>query len=812
MSTYTLAYSASTTVTDSEISDAHFGANALYEINMNEDTGFKPNDGFEAAIDALEITQLRYPGGHTESSINITKMTNGELRSEVTSFLDWCAAKTINGVPLEITLVLPTKTDIPADDIEAFVQAVLEEYGDLISGFEIGNEYSIGTEDDDADRSEHPEENPDSSFVAAMGETEYGIVANTVINAVQDGIDAATATLGNAAPDPTIMLQLAETSGGASDYKSEGLMSDEANSDILDQLDDRALDAIDAVAVHYYYNDQHEDDEAFDEGWQEIRSLDDRLESFEALYGSDLDVAITEWGVIKHNYSQLGAASASVLLEMFENMLEIGVDEAQIWPLQHRTGNTIAGNRNADDVYLTMAGGIFDMMSDALRPAENADGTTSSFYLQDTTWAGGADEIEITHFASDYQDVIYVSLRDLAASDVALDLGHLMDGVEDVTVQQLTIDPASSDGLSDFSGNGDAKFRRRTITEDELNQLETLVFFDPDNGNHVKYSGDDILTYLPPFETIVALVANPQTLEDYYFTTEQDTAPLVSVLATDLLSSGTLDLDMLPYDVVEITLTYEANQSISAQTIGGSSAADRLIGTSGNDRFMASEGADQIDGGSGLDTVDFSDLKGRALVDLQNDVAGSTFAGFYDYGHAGGDTYENVETYSGGYWADNLRGDATDNTLSGGRGADRLYGRAGNDTLYGNDGRDVLYGNSGADTMSGGDETGVRDRYVYFNAADTGTGAGSRDIITDYEAGVDRIEISRLDADITTGYAKDTFSYIGDAGFSRSAGELGYYFNSGKTIVQADLDGDAVADFEIELTGTITLTVDDFLI
>lgn len=168
-----------------------------------------------------------------------------------------------------------------------------------------------------------------------------------MITAVQAGIDRAADIMGNDAPDPDILLQLAETSGAGSDYKGAGLQSDAANGDILAQLGSAALAAVDTVVVHYYYNDQHSDDIAFDGGWQEIRSLDDRFASFQEIFGRDVDFAITEWAVVKHNYTQLGAASASVMLEMFENMIDMGVDSAHVWPLQHRTGNAIAGNRNA---------------------------------------------------------------------------------------------------------------------------------------------------------------------------------------------------------------------------------------------------------------------------------------------------------------------------------------------------------------------------------------------------------------------------------------------------------------------------------
>ncbi len=832
MPTYQVTYQSSQTASGA-VEDALFGANALYDVNINEDSDFEPDDGFEAAIDELGITYLRYPGGHAESTIDITALSNGALRSEVTSFLDWAAAKRVDGDPLQIVLTLPTKTDISSAQIEKFVQLVLTEYGGLISGFEIGNEYSIGPVDDDADRSVHPEFSGEDT-IAAMNETDYGIVANTVINAVQDGIDAFASKTGNTSLDPDIMLQLSATSGAASDYKGTGIKATQANSDILSQLDASALAAIDTVVGHYYYNDSHSDDESFDNGYQEIRSLDTIYSAFEDLFDGDVEFSITEWGVYSQNYTQLGAASASTMLEMFENMLEMGVDSAYIWPLQHRTTNSIAGNRNADDVYLTMAGGMFNMLEETLEKQESVTGSDSAFYLQSSTWTNAADAIDITHFASDYQQVLYVSLRDLTQSDVTLSLAGLMTNAQDVSVRQLSIDQSSSDGLSDFAGNGDGRLGRRSITSAELAQLQTLAFFDASNSNHVKYSGSDILTYLPPFETIIPLVNNPKSIDDYYFATEVDVAPEITELSNSLLTTNKISLDMMPYDVVEIVITHTAiqNGDASNNTLKGGAGQDKLFGLAGADRLLAGEeddlldggagadtlvagsgndtirggnGADEINGGNGYDFVTYANVDGRVLIDLEEDVSGTKFVSFFDHGHAGGDSYVNVETFRGSENADNMRGNDADNKLWGGGGNDRIYGRAGDDTLGGNDGQDSLYGNLGADILSGGDEAGVQDCFVYFHVSDSYAGAGNRDRITDFQTGADLIDLSNLN--IT-----DSFVFVGSSELTGTAGQLGYYNSSGDTIIHADLDGDGVSEFEIQLDGIMTLNANNFIV
>ncbi|MDA7424684.1 calcium-binding protein [Thalassococcus lentus] len=228
----------------------------------------------------------------------------------------------------------------------------------------------------------------------------------------------------------------------------------------------------------------------------------------------------------------------------------------------------------------------------------------------------------------------------------------------------------------------------------------------------------------------------------------------------------------------------------------------------GDDMLVPQRGPGEINGQGGTDTADYSNAGGRVLVDLDRDVSGETFVRFFEYGAASGNRFVSIENIIGGDHADNLRGDSGANHIAGGGVSDRLYGREGNDTLDGGSGFDAIFGNNGADTMIGGSGA---DRFIFFRASDSGVGDGNRDVITDFVSGEDRIEISRIDADLTTG-GKQGFDFIGDAAFTGTGGELRYEQVGGNTIVQADRDGDGAADFEIELTGITDLTESDFLI
>ena len=72
-----------------------------------------------------------------------------------------------------------------------------------------------------------------------------------------------------------------------------------------------------------------------------------------------------------------------------------------------------------------------------------------------------------------------------------------------------------------------------------------------------------------------------------------------------------------------------------------------------------------------------------------------------------------------------------------------------------------------------------------------GVGAG-RDVITDFAGGSDRIVLDGIGAT----------AFIGTNAFSGVAGEL-RYSGGANTVVEADLNGDRVADVQIELVGSI---------
>ena len=143
---------------------------------------------------------------------------------------------------------------------------------------------------------------------------------------------------------------------------------------------------------------------------------------------------------------------------------------------------------------------------------------------------------------------------------------------------------------------------------------------------------------------------------------------------------------------------------------------------------------------------------------------------------------------------------------------DLLTGGAGANTLYGTVKADVLFGGAGRDTMTGG---AGADTFAYLTLADSGITAASRDVITDFVNGTDRIDLSGIDAN-SFAIGNNAFTFIGAGVFAgggaTGAGQLRYGFAGTNTIVEGDVNGDGLADFQIQLTGIHTMTAADLVV
>ncbi|HTU10085.1 MAG TPA: M10 family metallopeptidase C-terminal domain-containing protein [Allosphingosinicella sp.] len=156
--------------------------------------------------------------------------------------------------------------------------------------------------------------------------------------------------------------------------------------------------------------------------------------------------------------------------------------------------------------------------------------------------------------------------------------------------------------------------------------------------------------------------------------------------------------------------------------------------------------------------------------------------------------------------ADSLTGTAT---------ADAMLGRAGDDFLRGGGGGDIMIGGAGADLLEGG---AGADLFSFIALGDSrplalrSDGAKLRpDIILDFEAGLDRIDLRTIDAIAGTA-ANDAFTFIGAGAFTGQAGQLRAVGAGGGATVLADLDGDGNADLCIAVLTPVPLTATDFIL
>ncbi|HVM37014.1 MAG TPA: Ig-like domain-containing protein [Sphingomicrobium sp.] len=261
-------------------------------------------------------------------------------------------------------------------------------------------------------------------------------------------------------------------------------------------------------------------------------------------------------------------------------------------------------------------------------------------------------------------------------------------------------------------------------------------------------------------------------------------------------------------------------------TLHGGDGADQLYGGAGNDTINGDGGNDTIWGGFGNDTIDGG--AGNDLIhgeDGDDTIDGGAGADSL-YGGAGNDTIRGGadndlihgglgnDLLVGGNGADLLYGEDGDDYLYGGAGADHLDGGGGNDRLFGGDGDDRLVGGSGDDILAGGagsDKlTGGSGKDIFiFTRTEIGTSKrGEHDVITDFQQGTDKIDISAL-------YGGGAYNGLKNgalSGRATDAYKVGYYSESGKTWLEGDIDGDGRADFVIEMTGAYKLTGSDLLV
>ena len=683
MSVLNIVYQSSVETTD-EIQAAHFSGNIISTVNTASGV---PTSDFHEAVENLGIETLRYPAGQPDTVYADGMLEEGALQGGIISFLEWA-----RDGGFKVLLVTPTFESYPgAEVISEFVRLALSEYGDVVSGFEIGNEYW-----------------------QSQSEAEYGEIANETIIAIENGASGLDYV-------PEVLIQMANPSGSSTSYPagtdSWGNRVTLANQEIIEQLSDAAREAIDVVVEHYYFNDEPA---SFSGEAHEMNFIPDKLDVWEDEFGRSLDLHITEWNVTSRNLDALGMRAASTLLQQFEYMITMGVDAAYVWPPHHNTSNDLAGSGEvivdplSGIVVNSIGGAVFDLMSSSLR------GT----HVVEMNVEGLDGALNLNAYSSDQKTVLYVSSMAETVSDISFDIGGYIDSFVAVDGVLVGYDAETSNGrhynyqLNQFVDSefvmveGDKYF----LNEHDV-QAEISLFDESDLGG-----GTSLSFQLKPFE-IMQITYHHEiprdgttddppsdgTEEGMSIVGSSDNDSITGGIGNDSIDAGAGDDLIIGGLGDDQIIGNRGNDTIEADagadTVNGWGGDDEIYGGSGSDRLYGQQGSDTIIGGQGADTIfggDDDDLLigNEGHNKLHGDAGNDTLNGGNHRDVMTGGSGNDELNLSGGN--DLAYGQEGHDTLNGGFGADELNGMDGNDVLTGGSLSDLLTGGRGNDFINGG--------------------------------------------------------------------------------------------------------------
>lgn len=267
-----------------------------------------------------------------------------------------------------------------------------------------------------------------------------------------------------------------------------------------------------------------------------------------------------------------------------------------------------------------------------------------------------------------------------------------------------------------------------------------------------------------------------------------------------------------------MTATFADDQAAMADIfktndfIKGSAFADVLFGYKGNDTIAATAG-DTVNGGDAKDkdTITFADVTGGVGVQLA--LTKGVVSTFNIGGTLGNVVF--VEHVTGSSFGDSITGDVDANILNGDGGDDYLDGSVGNDTINGGIGNDTIVGGAGKDFLNGGADADV---FKYLSVADAPKG----EIISDFQPGIDKIDLSAIDAMMAASPGvDDAFTFDAVMGSAKSAvaqGHVSWYKidkagdANDRTFVLVNVDADTKPNMIIEIKGAWDLTAGDFIL
>jgi len=704
------------TDTGSQVSSAHFGGNSLFVRNTDGGVILPEH---ASSIEALGITSVRYPAGQPDTLYENGMVRDGAIIPEAAQFFDWAQQS-----GTKVTVVLPTDYGYPGQaEMTQFLNLLFSDYADIIDTVEVGNEYW-----------------------GHMTEQAYGQVAGEVLDAIMSAEDST-------GYDAEVLVQMANPTGRATAFDASygGWMDriEAANKAIIDQLSSTHLDQIDGVVEHYYFR---KDLGSYDSPSDAVNYIDVDHKIWNAALGRDIPLHITEWNVKTTHLSHQGIRASVSLMEQFGFMMEMGVDEAYVWPPQHNTVSDLAGL--GDPIVDPVTGVVINSINGAMFSlmAQNLPGLT----LQDTSATGLGTDTYLRVYSSDTKAVIYVGSSAYQTQDFSLDLDIF--GSPNATVSGIHVgyDQSTSDGIiwnPSLQGFSEAEYVMLDGARYYLNEHDAqaqVTAFDQSQLGGLS----DVAFSLKPYEVMQITVTFPPAQStvasngDDAVTLNDDADSLNLLEGNDVVNAGGGDDTIFGNQGDDRLVGAKGNDLLDggdgADVLSGWGGADRLLGKAGNDRLLGHQDNDELIGGAGRDYLagheGDDDLDGGTENDTleggegQDTLDGGTGSDRM-IGGAGDDTYRVdsagdtvVEVEGGGVdhvissvafslrdqnqWIENLSlvgssdldavGNARDNVISGTHGDNVLNGAWGNDTLIGRGGNDTFRDFGGADTMIGG--------------------------------------------------------------------------------------------------------------
>ena len=334
--------------------------------------------------------------------------------------------------------------------------------------------------------------------------------------------------------------------------------------------------------------------------------------------------------------------------------------------------------------------------------------------------------------------------------------------------------------ISDYDGLGSFTFQWfRNELEISGANLQQYLISEEDNGCEISYS----CSYTDNFGSV------EQIKSDNLFIDFQLPQEEVIIETTDVSSDETTTASMQvggtytgkletsgDRDWVAVDLIAGGNYEVSLYGIGENGVEDTILTIFDQSGYVV--GYDD-DGGVDYNSKLSFDTQYSGTYFIEANSYDGLYTGDYELS-----LNQLLETTDEAIY---IRGTIYSDNIVGGNGDDTLIGRRGADSIFGGRGQDQMFAGGRRDTDT--------DIFLFSNIDESGIGSESRDQIRQFDTSEDLIDLSSIDANI---FENGNQSF--DFSFQNPAPNSIWFQNEGRnTLIQGDVNGDLVLDFEVEI-------------